>query len=96
MSYAQLQLTLEVEQQSRPKAPAPPNPDGVNFISYKDLLTKPKVEADSAVVKKCKRGIAYLYSSLSRALSIAYRLEAEETRRLIFAVADRHLQRLNR
>ena len=95
MSYAKLRLTLKIEQQSRPKAPAAPNPKGIRFISYNDLLTKPKVESDSPLVAKSKWGITFLYSSLSRALCTAYQLDAEETRRLIFAVADRHEQKLS-
>ena len=95
ISYAKLRSTLQTEQQLRPKAPVAPNPDGVNFISYNDLLTKPKIEADSILVVKCKRGIAFLYSSLSRALSKTYQLDAEEIRRLIFAVAAKHIQSLN-
>ena len=94
-SYAKLCSTLQNEQQLRPKAPAAPNPEGVNFILYNDLLITPKVEADSALVAKCKRGITFLYSSLSRALSRAYQLDGEETRRLIFAVSDRHAQSLD-
>ena len=93
-SYAKLWFTLKTEQQLKPKAPAAPNPSGVNFISYYELLAKPKIEPDSPLVVKCKTGITFLYSSLSRALSILYKLNAEETRQLIFAVADRHVQRL--
>ena len=95
VSYAKLQFTLQTEQQLRPKATATTNPDGVNFISYNDLLTKPKIEPDSALVAKCKRGISFLYSSLVRAPYRAYQLDGEETRQLIFAVAARHLQSLN-
>lgn len=95
MSYAKLRSTLQAEQKLRPKAPAAPNPDGINFISYEDLLTKPKVEADSDLVAKCKRGITFLYSSLARALTKAYQLDAEETRRLIFAIADKHSESAN-
>ena len=95
ISYARLWSSLRTEQQLSPKAPSAPNPDGVNFIAYHDLLTNPKVEPDSPQVVKCKRGIAFLYSSLSRALTVAHKLNAEETRRLIFAVADRYAQRLN-
>ncbi|WP_461054948.1 hypothetical protein [Spirosoma arcticum] len=95
ISYAKLWFTLQTEQQLRPKAPAAPNPDGVNFISYNDLLIKPKIEPDSALVAKCKRGISFLYSSLARALYRTYQLDSEETRQLIFAVAARHIQSIN-
>lgn len=90
MSYAKLQDTLKKERETRPQTPAPSNPPGVNFISYYDLTTSPKVEPDSPLVAKCKWGICFLYSSLFRALSILYKLNAEETRRLISGVADRY------
>ncbi|MBO0952667.1 hypothetical protein [Fibrella forsythiae] len=90
MSYARLKSTLEAEWQSKPKAPAALNPAGVRFISYYDIGAKPTVEPDSVLVSKCKRGICFLYSSLFRALSTSYNLASEETRRLIFAVADRY------
>lgn len=97
MSFARLWFTLKAEQQSKPNAPASPDTESVKFISYNDLMTaKDKVEADSLLVMKRKQGIDFLYSSLFRALSAAYQLDAEETHRLIFAVADRHSQNPNR
>ena len=96
ISYAKLWSSLKTEQQTRLKLPSSPNPGGVKFMAYRDLLTKPKVEPDSPFVMKCKRGIAFLYSSLFRALSAAHKLNAEDTRRLIVGVSDRYSQSPNR
>jgi len=93
-SYAKLKFTLETERQLRPKAPAAPNPEGINFISYYDIVPKDPVEPDSPLVRKCKRGLSFLYSSLFRALSVEYKLEPDEIRRLIFAVVARYSQSL--
>ncbi|MFD2934448.1 hypothetical protein [Spirosoma flavum] len=90
MSYVKLWKTLKTEQQIRPKAPSAPNQSGAKFISYHDMITgATKVDPDSPLVSKCKRGIALLYSSLFRGLSVVHKVDAEEARRLIVGVAER-------
>lgn len=92
VSYAKLWSTLKKEEQ---KDPAPPNIDLAAFVSYHDMTPSYKSEPDSPLIAKCKRGIAVLFSSLFRAISTVYQLSAEETRRLIFDVADRYSKHRN-
>ncbi len=66
------------------------------FMDYYEIreavvrATTLKMLTELQTVKTCKRGISLLFSSIYRGLLAQYHLDAEETRRLVMAVAARY------
>ena len=72
--------------QARSPKPAPEHQNQFNFLTYDEMIT--------AFVQGSKymRAIVLLRNSLEKALSIRYRLNADEARRLTLDVINRHSQ----
>ncbi len=66
------------------------------FIGYYEMReamvkrTLEQVEADTPQIKKCKQGIALLFTGLFRSMVQRYKLTTNDARTLVLAVATRY------
>ena len=72
--------------ETRPPKPTSAHRNQFNFLTYDEMMT------EFVQGSKHSRAIALLRNSLEKALSIRYRLNADQARRLTMAVIERHLQ----
>ena len=72
--------------QARSSKPAPEHQNQFNFLTYDEMIT------EFVQGSKYMRAIALLRNSLEKALSIRYRLNADEARRLTLDVINKHSQ----
>lgn len=97
-ALARLRATLDLSAQ-QVSAHADASGDGATpgFMGYYEIReatvreTTLKMMTEAPAVKACKRGISLLFSSIYRGLLAQYHLDAEETRRLVMAVAARYM-----
>ncbi len=78
----------ELLTQTQFQEPAPGSQTHFNFLTYDEVVTESVMLFDD----KDSRAIGLLRHSLAKALSVRYRLAAEQVNRLIVDVIERHLQ----
>ena len=75
-------------QQAKRQEPAPEPDNHFTFLSYDEMLT----ESIKTFTDKQMQGVRLLSHSLEKALSLQYGFDADEVRRVIDDVVERHLR----
>lgn len=73
---------------AKPQEPASESQNRFTFLSYDEMIT----ESIRVFADKRTRGIGLLRHSLEKALSVQYGFDADEVRRVIVEVVERHLR----
>ncbi|MFD2570832.1 DUF5958 family protein [Spirosoma soli] len=89
-SLAKLWNVRDAWKQAGPPQPDPQMQTRFNFVTYNEMLN----ESDKLIGNKNSYAIGVLSHSLGKALSIRYKLDTDQTERLMFDVIEKHLQNI--